>query len=119
MSHAARKKAHSDAYSPQRSLERTKQAFQEGRCSIHPRVYDQLLALGVPLEQAGEAIAAAFEEVTSECPKIPDHQFTPPGQGFFWTSAYFGCRMYLKVRLEGRRPNCVLYSLHPPVYGDE
>ena len=40
----------------------------------------------------------------------------PPGHAFVWDSARFGRRMYLKFRLEGKRPNVVLSSLHPADY---
>ena len=80
------------------------------------RVYDQLVAMGIPLANAREAITRAMQEVTPDDVKPPDFGFDPPGHGFFWHSEYFQCHMYLKVRLEDARPRCKLYSLHEPVY---
>ncbi len=108
---------HPDAYSAERTLAHAKQARDEGRLWIDERVYDQLAAMGLPLADAGEAITAAMGEVTPADSKPPDFPFDPPGQGFVWFSDYFGCRMYLKVRLEDARPRCKLYSLHESEYG--
>ncbi|MBI5083372.1 MAG: hypothetical protein HZB13_02090 [Acidobacteria bacterium] len=61
-------------------------------------------------------MAAALLEITLEDYKEPDRLFDPPGHGFVWHSKRFGCLMYLKFRLEGRKPVCWLYSLHKADY---
>ena len=82
-------------------------AVAAGRYFTHPRVFDRLLELGLAVCEIREAI---------EDHKKPDTLLDPPGHGFVWQSKHFGCRMYLKFRLEGRRPACWLYSLHKADY---
>lgn len=110
-------RSHPDAQSPAKALARTRQAAREGRCKILPRVYGDLAQLGCPLSEVQAAIDAALAEITEADDKRPDHSLDPPGHGFVWDSKFFGRRMYLKCRLEGRRPVCVLYSLHAAHYG--
>lgn len=94
-----RGKVHPDAYSPERSLAYAKIACTQGRLAVDHRVYDQLVAMGIPLADATDTIQAALEEVTADPVKPPDFPLDPPGHGFLWHSKYFECQMYLKVRL--------------------
>lgn len=110
-------KAHPDAYSPERTLDHARLAWENGWLVIDARVYDQLVAMQVPLAEARTAIDAALREISAADAKPPDFAFDPPGQGFVWQSEYFGCEMYLKVRLEDARPRCKLYSVHQALHG--
>ena len=87
-------------------------AVAAGNYLVHPRVTDRLLELGVAQFELREAVEVALAEIAMEYYKEPDRKFDPPGHGFVWQSKRFGCRMYLKFRLEGRKPACWLYSLH-------
>lgn len=105
-------KTHPDAWVPEKALQQMREAVECGRCVVHPRVYEGLPQLGVPLAGLLTAIEIALEEITLENYKAPDKQWDPPGHGFVWYSKYFECRVYLKFRLEGRKPTCCLYSFH-------
>ena len=98
------------------SLKHAKQACLEGRLAVDERVYDQLVAMSIPLHQAREAIQFAMTEVAPDHVTPMETPWNPPGHGFTWHSEYFGCEMYLKVRIEGERARCKLYSLHQPVH---
>lgn len=91
-------------------------AVSAGRYEVHPKVFDRLLELGVTHHELQEALEAALGEITLADYKEPDWLLDPPGHGFVWQSKRFGCRMYLKFRLEGKRPTCWLYSLHKADY---
>ena len=82
-------------------------------------MYEHLFSLGYASSEIRAAVNAALAEITEADWKEPDYIFDPPGHGFVWDSRFFGRRMYLKCRLEGRKPVCVLYSLHPALYGDK
>jgi len=110
------KKSHSDAYSVEASLRQMRAAVQAGRYHVHPHVFDHVLDLGISPGELQGAIEKAFLEIDARHYKEPDHVFDPPGHGFVWESRYFGCRMYLKFRLEGRKPVCWLYSLHKAAF---
>lgn len=93
-----------------------REAVAAARYVTHPRVLGRLPELGLAPGEVREALEAALGEVTLEDYKAPDHAFNPPGHGFVWQSRRFGCRMYLKFRLEGKKPVCCLYSLHKDDY---
>lgn len=105
-----------DAHQPAKALQRMRAAVEAGRYRVYPRVFDRLLELGIAHQEIREALETSLLEVSLEDYKSPDKAFDPPGHGFVWQSARFGCRMYLKFRLEGRKPVCWLYSLHKADY---
>lgn len=109
-------KIHPDAFDPARALEAARRAEAEGILTVDDRVYDQLSAMGIPLQNAREAIRTALQEVVPDHYKCPDEEWRPPGHGFIWYSESFASQMYIKIRLEGPRPRCKLYSLHEPKY---
>jgi hypothetical protein len=109
-------RSHPDAYSANAALRQMRMAVDAGRYNVHPRVFDRLFELGLAPTELRESLEAAFREITLADFKEPDTLFDPPGHGFVWNSTYFGCCMYLKFRLEGKRPVCWLYSLHRSDY---
>lgn len=109
-------KRHPDAYDSVRALQHFKEAAEDGRVEPHPRVMDRLGEIGLRLEDLPDAIMIASREITPGDVAPVKDAFDPPGHAFVWNSNRFRRRMYLKFRLEGKRPNVVLYSLHPADY---
>ncbi|MBI5281012.1 MAG: hypothetical protein HY858_04955 [Candidatus Solibacter usitatus] len=107
---------HADAYNPDTALRQMRVAVAAGRYQIRPRALDRLLELGVTHQELPGAVEEALAEITLGNYKEPDRPFDPPGHGFVWQSKRFGRLMYLKFRLEGRKPVCWLYSLHEADY---
>jgi hypothetical protein len=87
-------------------------AVAAGRHFVVTRVFDRLPELGLTPAEVRDALETALQEVTLNDCKPPDDPYDPPGHGFVWYSKQFNCRMYLKFRLEGKKPVCVLYSFH-------
>lgn len=108
--------AHPDSRHVVTALRQMQDAVREGRYEIHPRVHDRLAELGLADLELHDAVECAFGELTLNDYREPDGAFDPPGHAFVWQSERFGCQMYLKFRLEGRRPRCWLYSLHRSDY---
>lgn len=111
MSRSPRK--HPDATRPDLAWRSFLRAVEEGRVEVHPRVHDRLSEAGIHLGELGAALRAAAEEIRLSDAKSVSESWDPPGHAFLWDSRRFGRRMYLKFRLEGRRPRVVLYSFHP------
>ncbi|GIU80297.1 MAG: hypothetical protein KatS3mg005_3535 [Bryobacteraceae bacterium] len=74
---------------------------------------DRLGELGLSLEDLPDAITIASREITPGDAAPVKDALDPPGHAFVRRSARFRRRMDLKFRLEDKRPNVVLYFLHP------
>lgn len=105
-------RVHPDADDLEAALRHLRAAVQQGRHQPVQRVFDQLADLGLPWPGRQEALEAALSEIGWEHGKPPDQPFDPPGHAFVWQSKWFGRRTDLKFRLEGKKPVCVIHSLH-------
>lgn len=114
MSRSPRK--HQDADSTRLALRHFREAAEAGRIQIHPRVHDRAGELDLCMGNIAAAVRAAAREIALADKEPVSDPWDPPGHAFVWDSAYFGRSVYLKFRLEGRRPTVVVYSLHPPDY---
>lgn len=83
---------------------------------ISSRVYGRGEELGLSLGVVGSAVRAIVQEIALANVLPMADPWDPPGHAFVWDSKFFGRKVYLKFRLEGRRPKVVLYSLHPADY---
>lgn len=110
MSRSPRK--HQDARTANTSLRRFLEAAEAGRIEINSRVYGRGDELGLSVGEVGTAVRAIVQEILANVLPMPD-PWDPPGHAFVWDSKFFGRKVYLKFRLEGRRPKVILYSLHP------
>ncbi len=107
---------HPDAAKVKSAWRHFLRAGKEGRVEIHPRVYARLDEMGMRLGEVGSAVQDAIEEIRLANVSPVADPWDPPGHAFVWESKRFGRRMYLKFRLEGKRPTVVLYSIHPSDY---
>lgn len=85
---------------------------------MDPRVYHRLDELGISEWDLTGKIAAMAEEVSASDARPVSGSFDPPGHAFVFQSKEFGRSVYLKFRLEGKKPVVKLYSLHPPDYNE-
>lgn len=100
-----------------RALKQAKKLVALGCYSIeNPAIYSDLDQLGISPTEVPDAIAAVFLEI-GEGDSRPAREFNdPPAHQFIWNSEFFERKMLVKFSLKGRRPNCQLWGLHPPVY---
>lgn len=116
MSRSPRK--HPDARSADRALRHFRGAVREGRVIVDPRVYNRLHELGISRWDLTGKIAAMAEEICASVARPVSGSFDPPGHAFVFQSKEFGMPVYLRFRLEGKKPVVKLYSLHPPDYSE-
>lgn len=114
MSRSSRK--HQDAEPAEAALRHFLEAAEAGRIEILPRVLDRAHELDLSLGGVNAAVRAVAKEIKIDNLKPMDDPWDPPGYAFVWHSKFFGRKVYLKFRLEGRRPKVILYSLHPADY---
>lgn len=107
---------HQDAGLANTALRHFLEAAKAGRVEIHARVFDRAHELGLSMGNVGSKVRGIIEEMALANLHPVADPWDPPGHAFVWNSKFFGQRVYLKFRLEGRRPRVVLYSLHPADY---
>jgi len=110
------RRKHPDAGQPEAALARFLLAAEKGCVELHPRIQDRLHELDLALGEVGAALLDAAREIRLSDFRPVKEPWDPPAYAFVWDSARFRRRMYLKFRLEGKRPAVVLYSFHPADY---
>ena len=110
------RRKHPDAGRAETALARFLLAVEKGYVELHPRIHDRLHELDLALGEVMAAVLDATREIRMSDSRPLKETWDPPGYAFVWDSARFRRKMYLKFRLEGKRPTVVLYSFHPADY---
>lgn len=110
---------HPDARDPERALAHFRRAAKAGRVSADPRIYGRLPEVGLSMADLPDVLPKLAAEIRLEDYRPVKEEFDPPGHAFVFHSRVLRQAVYVKFRVEGRRPIVKLYSLHPPDYGEE
>lgn len=110
------RRKHPDARRAETAFARFLLAVEKGHVELHPRIQDRLHELDLAPGEVMGAVLDAAREIRISDSRPMKESWDPPGHAFVWDSARFRRKMYLKFRLEGKRPTVVLYSFHPADY---